>query len=528
MSEQHKIKTVLFQTLLVLQLLLEVSGYAVADFDLPELDPTMLHESLLENSFIRRELTSYSDSDLAEVQRAIYDKIIGAVDHPEQGKKLVFIDGPGGTGKSTLLRNILAKVRLEGKIAITVASSGIAPLLLIKGRMAHSTFKIPLKLNEFSNFNITRQSHLKGLIEKASLIIWDEAPMAHRHAFEAVDRTLRDIMHNDAERFGGKVFVLSAYFRQILPVVKKGTPADTIDSCLKSSTVWPNFQQVLFVCVLLKADRQPRPCVGEGKHEGRPVLGGEYMKLPVDMVIPNPVKDPDEDEEIVPVDVNNPEIGTDEYFANRIILTTTNAVVHKINAAVSDRLPDEAREYLSTDSVEDDVNGDFFEREMLHAVNLNGIPPHKLMLKKGIPIMMMQNLNPDIGLCNGTRLRIVDLKDHVIHATIMTDERRGQHVLIPRIVFISDNDASEFPFRLHRKRFPVQPVFAMTINKTQGQTVQYFCLYLATPCFSHGQQYVALSRVSERSRFKALIENAKAEEDGGVYTENVVYRQIFE
>ncbi|OWZ15856.1 LOW QUALITY PROTEIN: Helitron helicase [Phytophthora megakarya] len=260
------------------------------------------------------------------------------------------------------------------------------------------------------------------------------------------------------------------------------------------------------------------------------------------MVIPNPVEDPDEDEEIVPgaipkgmtrlidhmyADVNNPEIATDEYFANRTILTTTNAVVHKINAAVADRLPDEAREYLSTDSVEDDVNGDFFEPEVLHAVNLNGIPPHKLMLKKGIPIMMMRNLNPDLGLCNGTRLRIVDLKDHVIHATIMTGERRGQHVLIPRIVFISDNDASEFPFRLRRKQFPVQPAFAMTINKAQGQTVQYLGLNLATHHVSR-MLYVALSRVSERSRFKALIENAKAEEDGGVYTENIVYRQIFE
>ncbi|OWZ05116.1 Helitron helicase [Phytophthora megakarya] len=78
--------------------------------------------------------------------------------------------------------------------------------------------------------------------------------------------------------------------------------------------------------------------VGEGRHEGHPVLGKEYMKLPGDMVIPNPVEDPDEDEEIVPgaipkgmtrlighmyADVNNPEIATDEYFANWTILTKT-------------------------------------------------------------------------------------------------------------------------------------------------------------------------------------------------------------
>ncbi|KAG3248786.1 hypothetical protein PI124_g6550 [Phytophthora idaei] len=133
--------------------------------------------------------------------------------------------------------------------------------------------------------------------------------------------------------------------------------------------------------------------------------------------------------------INNPEIANDEYFANRTILTTTNAVVQRINEAVAQRLEGVSQEYLSTDSVEEDEEVNFFEQEVLHTVNINGIPPHKLTLKKGAPIMMMRNLNPDLGLCNGTRLRIVELKPHVIHATIMTGERQGQHVLIPRIVF---------------------------------------------------------------------------------------------
>jgi hypothetical protein len=73
----------------------------------------------------------------------------------------------------------------------------------------------------------------------------------------------------------------------------------------------------------------------------------------------------------------------------------------------------------------------------------------------------------------------------------------------------------------------VQPAFAMTINKAQGQTVQNMGLYLATPCFSHGQLYVALSRVTTRVRFKALIERPELEEDDGAYTDNIVYREIF-
>ncbi|GMF22241.1 unnamed protein product [Phytophthora fragariaefolia] len=142
--------------------------------------------------------------------------------------------------------------------------------------------------------------------------------------------------------------------------------------------------------------------------------------------------------------------------------------------------------------------------------------------------MMMRNLNPDLGLCNGTRLRIIELKPHVIHATIMAGERQGQHVLIPRIVFISGGDTRGFPFRLRQKQFPVVPAFVMTINKVQGQTVQNLELYLATPCFSHGQLYVALARVTSRSKFKVFIEYPELEEDDGVYTDNIVYKQIFD
>src|SRR5512145_443822 len=253
---QAKEDMVKFHTLKSLNDLLASNGSSVADVDLPQLSefPALVLESLLQNNLIRRELEGYDHSLLQETvdqeerlnvgQRAIYDKIIDAVEAPTRGNNTFFIDGPGGTGKSTLLKHILAKVRLSGKIALAVASSGIASLLLMGGRTAHSTFRIPIKLNENSTCSIYKQSHLKALIEKASLIIWDEAPMTHLHAFEAVDRTLRDLMNNEQEPFGGKVFVLSGDFRQILPVVVRGTPADTIDACLKPSTLWPHFNQL--------------------------------------------------------------------------------------------------------------------------------------------------------------------------------------------------------------------------------------------------------------------------------------------
>jgi hypothetical protein len=64
---------------------------------------------------------------------------------------------------------------------------------------------------------------------------------------------------------------------------------------------------------------------------------------------------------------------------------------------------------------------------MLNTININCIPPHQLTLKKGAPIMMMRNSNPDLSLCNGTRLRIVEFKPHVIHALIMTSAHQAEH-----------------------------------------------------------------------------------------------------
>jgi ATP-dependent DNA helicase PIF1 len=107
----------------------------------------------------------------------------------DDGCGYFFVDDPAGTGKTFLYNILLANIRLHGDIAIAVASSGIAALLLNGGRTAHSRFKIPLKIDEFSTCNISRNTQLARLINEAKIFIWDEAPMMHKFVFEAVDRT---------------------------------------------------------------------------------------------------------------------------------------------------------------------------------------------------------------------------------------------------------------------------------------------------------------------------------------------------
>ena len=142
---------------------------------------------------------------------------------------------------------MLGKVRLNGDIALAVASSGIAALLLPGGRTAHSCFKIPINIHEDSTCSIKHNSDLALLLQVTKLIIWDEAPMTHRHAFEAVDRTLKDLMKAvdpslEEKPFGGKVIVFGGDFRQILPVVIKGSREDIVGSCLRRSTLWTHIK----------------------------------------------------------------------------------------------------------------------------------------------------------------------------------------------------------------------------------------------------------------------------------------------
>ena len=140
-----------------------------------------------------------------------------------------FLERFGGTGKTYLINLVLAKIRADGGIALSTASSGIATTLLEGGTTAHSRFKIPIDIHADSTCNIPAQSHLAELLRETQLVFWDEAPMQHRYTFEAVNRTMKDI-RKDPRPFGGVVFCFCVDFRQILPVVPRGTRGQIVSA----------------------------------------------------------------------------------------------------------------------------------------------------------------------------------------------------------------------------------------------------------------------------------------------------------
>ena len=133
--------------------------------------------------------------------------------------------------------------------------------------------------------------------------------------------------------------------------------------------------------------------------------------------------------------------------------------------------------------------------------------------------MILRNLDPSNGLCNGTRAILTKCKRHVLEVKLLTGEYKGKTAFIPRIKLSPPTDA--IGFHLVRKQFPIRLAFAMTINKAQGQSVKYIGLDLRTPVFTHGQFYVAMSRCTSASNIKILF----PKNDLSLKTTNIVYQE---
>ncbi|CAN0900843.1 ATP-dependent DNA helicase PIF1 [Linum grandiflorum] len=520
------------QVLQTLQTLLHNYSSTLAHFHLPQ--PTSQPNHNFSDDLVAQQLhydsaterNSYQSSlaKLNHHQRLAHDAVLSSL----QNKKgqLYFLYGHGGTGKTFLYNCIIAKVRSLGQIALVVASSGIAATLLPGGVTAHSRFKIPIDVDHASTCAIKKGTALARLIEQTSLIVWDEAPMVHRLSFEAVDRTICDLMNTPQsgpgyKPFGGKTVLLGGDFRQTIPVVTNGLRGDNLSACLTRSYLWSH-------CKMLRLHTNMRLntstanaadlfegmtfpewilALGDGKipsitHPNYP--RSDWIKIPHSFIIPqsaNPITSL--------VARVYPELITSykdiSYLRSRAIVAPTNHDVTLINDYILTQLPGDTKVYLSADT-------------------LTGMPEHELHFKQYIIVMLLRNLNPAAGLCNGTRILITHLGNNVIRGLIVGGTFEGTVAIIPRIVL--DYTDPNWPFTLKRRQYPLRPCYGMTINKSQGQTLDHIGVYLPTPVFSHGQLYVALSRVRSACGIHIALEDSTA--PAPETTRNIVYKEIFE
>ncbi|CAN1151782.1 ATP-dependent DNA helicase PIF1 [Linum perenne] len=469
--------------------------------------------------------------------------------HDSEARKYTFLEFPkhyvwSTTRKTFLWQVISLKLRSEKKVVICVATSGIAALLMTGGRTAHSRFHIPVDVNEISTCHIELGSELAEMIENTSLIIWDEAPMTHKHCIESLDRTLRDVMSrkdktNADVPFGGITVVFGGDFRQILPIIPKATRTQIVNSSIKRLYLW----QYMTVIRLTENMRlRQLECTSTEATQiadfsnwileisngvASSIYGDADIEIPADLIIDNKV-----DPVIAIVEETytqlSDNIGNADYFAGRAILAPFHETVSQINNYMLDQFPGEEMCYYNYDSIQSDcVNSstaeDEFPLEFLNSLQIGNFPDHQLKLKVGVPVILLRNLDQTTGLCNGTRMVIRTLGTWFIEVEILMGTHVGERVYLPRLSLTSKQKSLDFT--LVRRQYPIALSFAMTINKSQGQTLHSVGLCLKRQVFTHDYSSLLHSTTSVRAKRCVRSKNKKPKvkicpKAGGIIPQN--------
>ncbi|XP_015932488.1 uncharacterized protein LOC107458796 [Arachis duranensis] len=326
--------------------------------------------------------------------------------------------------------------------------------------------------------------------------------MLNKFCFEALDKCLKDVLRFDRgyiphAPFGGKIVVLGGDFRQILPVIPRGSQEEIVHSCINASNLWQSCQVLQLTenmrlsrgsrdihCVQLKEFATWLLQVGDGLIRDN-ADGESVIRIPNDLLLN--VEYPCLHDLVLFV---YPDIllysSSVDYFKGRSILAPTLDVVNEVNNHVMSLIPGNERVYLSSDTLiseDGHLESELYtmSTESLNALNCLGIPRHQLVLKIGVPVMLLRNIDQSNGLCNGTRMQVYST--------------------------------------------PISGCSLLCDDKSQGQTLSTVGVYLSRPVFTHGQLYVALSRVSMHSGPKILSVNSNGKVSD--HTINVVYREVF-
>jgi len=329
--------------------------------------------------------------------------------------------------------------------------------------------------------------------------------------------------------FGGITVVFGGDFQQILPVVYQGSREDVVSASLLRSLLWVDIQvlkliQNMHVASNPDAREFSSWLLDIGHGRGRTV--DETICLHRGMVAP--------DLETF-IDQVYPGVGSvphppGDYFLDRMILAPQNSDVRDLNQRILELMSGEEEVFLSMDSVVDEAGVDdglpghnTFPAEFLRTLHPPGLPPGELRLKPGCLIILLRNLCPAQGLCNGTRMVVVQMSRRVLEAKLIGGEHCGERAFIPQITLMPTEGQTGFVFTLKRCQFPVNLAFTLTINKAQGQSVKKVGIDLRVPVFSHGQLYVALSHATGSQNIKVLLPDANR---NTCRTCNVVYPEV--
>ncbi|TKR61952.1 hypothetical protein L596_025979 [Steinernema carpocapsae] len=499
---------------------LQQLGKTVTSFGLPA--PLRSYEELMSNAEIvdqaeERRLGNEKYAMLNAEQKAVVDTVLAQLDNAGAENRCHFIDGPGGSGKTFVYNTLIHILRGRGLKFAAMAYTGIAAQLLPEGKTIHHHFRLTVGNSMQANVKATEKRG--ALLREASVLIVDEVSTVSKNMLDEMDRKMRELTCVNAP-FGGKIMLLGGDFRQILPVKRFACRGELVNFCIKSSELWPLFNKhSLINNMRVREDQQAHKDwllqLGNGQ---LPHFDGDKIEIPHKFLGAGDLV----------TEIFADAIANGDYaeVGKRAILSSKNCRVYKLNEDVLKLLPGEVKTYSSYDSVAEDEtpnSGISYPTEYLNSVTHSSLPPHKLELKINATVMLLRNLNIHDGLANGTRLRVLNMRPNVLICKILSGDKAGETAFIPRITLHTDDGV--LPVKLSRHQFPVRLGFALTINKSQGQSFDMVGIDLHEEIFVHGQLYVAFSRATSEEGIKVSVKPDDAIMPI-VLHRNVVYREV--
>jgi hypothetical protein len=440
-------------------------------------------------------------------------------DDPQNARiqRCFIVEGPGGVGKTLLNNAIIAALKAARLNVIPTAATGIASTLMTGGSTAHSAFCIPTDIDHNTPPRIEAHGPLAQRLKETDLIIIDEFSMFHRANLEYLDRALRDIFPQGSARsqlpFGGIPILLTGNWAQLAPVVPGANEGGRRDASIKMSPLLRHFQTFYL-------RENMRAGLGEAAFAnlllqigyGRNFVNRDCIE------IPEQCRSQSLDDLIAfcfPAELMLRPLENVELIKSHCILSPLRSTVAQLNDRIRCLIPEaysptevlhalDHRVHAPTADDPTAVTAAQRDIEYIHNRTPSGFPPYELRLKVGMICVMNYNYDPRAHLFNGTRVQILQIQRNLLKVKVLTGT--SDHIAyLGRRKFEYGRKRNEPGIPFTRTQYPLEPGFCMTVNKSQGQTLDRVGVDLTSrQCFSHGMLYTALSRVRSASSLRIL------------------------